>query len=281
MVRESEIEELIHSVEWRVEGDRIVFVVPSRTTRGRRYPVVVSRRDRRVLDHSPCPAWLKGLRCWHLRAVERMLVRETLLSYGCIVPGHNTLKRIEIKWSKHRPRRERERANVAILLDASGSMKDCGGLKARAARDAAISLIGACGKHGYSVKVIVFDGDVDWYTGWREDHYRLALELLRRYRAGGGTNIVPALELLARGMRPKATIYLISDMEIYDVRKSASRWSLLARYEPRVVVFLIGTKIGEVLDVLRQAGIRDIKGYALKHREYRVLREKAVKALPV
>ena len=56
--------------------------------------------------------------------VERMLVRETLLSYGCIVPGHNTLKRIEIRWSKHRPRREREGANVAILLDASGSMND-------------------------------------------------------------------------------------------------------------------------------------------------------------
>ena len=36
MVRESEIEELIHRVEWRVEGDKIVFVVPSRTTRGRR-----------------------------------------------------------------------------------------------------------------------------------------------------------------------------------------------------------------------------------------------------
>ena len=44
MVRESEIEELIHSIEWRVEGDRIVFVVSSRTTRGRRYPVVVNRK---------------------------------------------------------------------------------------------------------------------------------------------------------------------------------------------------------------------------------------------
>ena len=84
MVRESEIEELIHSVEWRVEGDRIVFVVPSRTTKGRRYPVVVSRRDWRVLDHSPCPAWLKGVRCWHLRAVEKMLAKVE----GLIEQGH-------------------------------------------------------------------------------------------------------------------------------------------------------------------------------------------------
>ncbi|RLE88571.1 MAG: hypothetical protein DRJ67_01700 [Thermoprotei archaeon] len=83
MVRESEIEELIHRVEWRVEGDKIVFVVPSRTTRGRRYPVVVNRRDWRVLDHSPCPAWLKGVRCWHLRAVEKMLAKvEGLIEQG-------------------------------------------------------------------------------------------------------------------------------------------------------------------------------------------------------
>ncbi|RLE84303.1 MAG: hypothetical protein DRJ67_10750 [Thermoprotei archaeon] len=82
-MRESEIEELIHSIEWRVEGDRIVFVVPSRTTRGRRYPVVVSRKDWRVLDHSPCPAWLKGLRCWHLKAVEKMLAKvEGLIEQG-------------------------------------------------------------------------------------------------------------------------------------------------------------------------------------------------------
>ena len=82
-MRESEIEKLIHSIEWRVEGDKIVFVVPSRTTRGRRYPVVVSRRDWRVLDHSPCPAWLKGLRCWHLRAVEKMLAKvEGLIEQG-------------------------------------------------------------------------------------------------------------------------------------------------------------------------------------------------------
>lgn len=83
MVRESEIEELIHSVEWRVEGDKILFVVPSHTAKGRRYPVAVSRRDWRVLDHSPCPAWLKGVRCWHLKAVERMLAKvEGLIEQG-------------------------------------------------------------------------------------------------------------------------------------------------------------------------------------------------------
>ena len=36
-------------------------------------------------DHSPGPAWLRGIRCWHLRTVEKMLAKvEELIKQGHI-----------------------------------------------------------------------------------------------------------------------------------------------------------------------------------------------------
>ena len=82
-------------------------------------------------------------------------------------------------------------------------------------------LIGFARRYQYPVYLCTFSDRVCYSSSsWRTDYLELALEFIERYGAFGGTNICPALQEILYNAKHNMTIYVISDMEIYDIQAS-------------------------------------------------------------
>ncbi|RLE91052.1 MAG: hypothetical protein DRN04_13705 [Thermoprotei archaeon] len=217
---------------------------------------------------------------WRLgEPVDQLLVRETVRSYGIVIPSHNTLKEVEVEARKGVLKKTRGGARVALVVDSSGSMSDY----LTYARDAALMLIGFAKKYEYPVLLVTFNSSVPFSSkGWRKDYFKLAKEFVYAYGAGGNTYITPALREVLRYAEENTTVYIISDMDIHDIDQAYSEFRKLSSFKPKLVLFLISPslqEVEEVCHVVKQAGVSDVKGYWVNPREAKKLTEYVIKEI--
>ena len=226
--------------------------------------------------------------CWNTwrlgESIDELEFNESLRSYGILIPGQNTLKKTTIPARRGVLKHRIGGAHIAILADCSGSMKKYD--KWIYCRDAVLMLIGFALKYRYDVCLSIFTDYNVWCHEWTSNYYELARKFVKRYNPNkmnfhSYTSITSSLHWLSCIGKINMTTYLISDMEVEEIRDIDRDLLLkLVNYKPRIVFFLINSNISS-LDKLAEkfsnAGLSDIASYWVNPRNAERLRDKVIK----
>jgi hypothetical protein len=229
--------------------------------------------------------------------IDELDIRETVRSYGVLVPGHTTVRTREVPVLQKVGRLREGGADIVIIVDQSGSMGALmpssnvrtitpstrvlvqGEEKWIAARNTALALLGWARYIKANARLMTFSDAVVIDSGWVDARKvkEVAMHFALHYRPLNNTVLS---EALARIDRPKATVYIIGDFALGD-------WNWVGKVLPRLAsldVLLVLLLIGDELDVKRMAEMArgcgvEVKAYAVD--SPRAMLENALRELKI
>jgi hypothetical protein len=198
--------------------------------------------------------------------IDELDVRETVRSYGVLVPGHTAVRTREVPVVQRVGRLREGGADVMVIVDQSGSMDELmpyGPEKWKAARNTALALLGWARYIGANARVVTFSDTVLFDSGWvgARKIKSVAMDFASRYYPFNNTVLS---EALIRIDRPRATVYVIGDFKLGDWQHVRAVLPKLASLDVLLILLLIGNEhpVRQMAGMAREAGVK-VKAYAV------------------
>jgi hypothetical protein len=199
--------------------------------------------------------------------IDELDVRETVRSYGVLVPGHTTVRAREVPMVQKVGRLREGSADIVVIVDQSGSMRELmpsgEGQKYVAARNTALALLGWARYIGADARLMTFSDDVVIDSGWVEARRikEVAVHFAAHYYPLNNTVLSSALHHIDK---PKATVYVIGDFELGDWNWAVRLLPKLASLDVLLVLLLIGREyfVRLMADVAREQGVK-VRAYSV------------------
>ena len=229
--------------------------------------------------------------------IEELDIRETVRSYGVLVPGHTTVRTREVPMLQKVGRLREGGADIMIIVDQSGSMGALmpssnvrtitpstrvlvrGEEKWIAARNTALALLGWARYIKANARLMTFSDAVVIDSGWVDARRikEVAVHFALHYRPLNNTVLS---EALARIDRPKATVYVIGDFVLGDWNWVGKMLPRLASLDVLLILLLIGDELGvkRMAEMARGCGVK-VKAYAVD--SPRAMLENALRELKI
>jgi hypothetical protein len=201
--------------------------------------------------------------------IDELDVVETVRSYGVLVPGHTAIRTREVPMVQRVGRMREGGADIVIIVDQSGSMKDVMsmslGLERKwiAARNTALALLGWARYIGANVRLLTFSDTVVIDSGWVDARKVKEVAVNFAYHYYPINNTVLS-EALRRVDRPNATVYIIGDFNLGDWQLVEEQLPRLASLNALLVLLLIGREchVRMMAEMARGQGVK-VRAYSV------------------